>query len=119
MRASSWGLLFMRVRHGGLGRILGVLGQTLEPCRAYYGGPGPGFTVGLGLGFADFGVGPQGHPLDFASLPRRFSGATTPIWALVKRRAEGEMLHAETETCSANSQALHCNFLCSECFSPG
>ena len=65
MRASSWGLLFMRVRHGGLGRILGFLGQTLEPCPAYYGGPGLGFSVGLGPGFADFGAGPPGTPLGF------------------------------------------------------
>ena len=65
MRASSWGLLFMRVRHGGLGRILGFLGQTLEPCPAYYGGPGLGFSVGLGPGFAVFGVGPPGTPLGF------------------------------------------------------
>ena len=55
----------MRVRHGGLGRILGFLGQTLEPCPAYYGGPGLGFSVGLGPGFADFGVGPPGTPLGF------------------------------------------------------
>ena len=55
----------MRVRHGGLGRILGFLGQTLEPRRAYYGGPGPGFSVGLGPGLADFGAGPPGTPLGF------------------------------------------------------
>ena len=117
MRASSWGLLFMRARHGGLGRLLASWARPLSRVGLTMADQGRGSLSDSGKGLLILALDPQGHPLDFASLRRRFSGATTPTRTLANRRAEGEVLRAETETCSANSQALHCNFLPSECFS--
>ena len=59
---------------------------------------GRGSLSDCGWGLLILAPGPQGYPLDFAFLPRRFPGAKTSIWVPVNRRAEGEVLYAETET---------------------